>query len=372
MVAVTEGQTIIGVGRVSRINKLSEVSIDDFDTYRERIALKLSPSFWKTENDRWPPYDGQGKQFHQARHDYIDRITQLFYEQQGIQMIGTLGTLLNANKQIILTGAPGTGKTYLARQLAATLVNCGENELKAPRFDFVQFHPSYDYTDFVEGLKPRLDSQGQMTFEVRPGIFMKFCDEAKKQEGPCVFVIDEINRADLSRVFGELFYALEPGYRGEAGSVSTQYASQRANSGERFHVPKNVFIIGTMNDIDRSVESIDFALRRRFAWYEVKADEERWNAVAAGAIPEEIKGEARERYHRLNKAIEIADGLNKSFHIGPAYYRNLKAYVGDDKVWETFWARHLEPLLREYVRGMANADDLVAGFERAYESGIAK
>lgn len=289
--------------------------------------------------------------------------------------------LLKTNKQIILTGAPGTGKTFLAKKLARIKLDpdtkLTEEDIKK-RLGFVQFHPAYDYTDFVEGLKPVIDNnvdKGQIAFEVRAGIFMEFCEEAKRflndndpsKDLPCVFIIDEINRADLSRVFGELFYALEPDYRGEKGAVSTQYKSSR-NDQKPFFVPRNVYIIGTMNDIDRSVESIDFALRRRFAWYEVKADEARFDTVMNGLeVSPLIIEEAKNRYHKINEAIGAPDALGSSYQIGPAYFRKIKDYITDEKVvWEDFWKYHLELLVREYVRGRSDERDLIGKFNNAY------
>jgi len=305
--------------------------------------------------------------------DWFNRINQA-------KTLNDIIELILSNQQIILTGAPGTGKTYLARQVAARIIGLEkvDNLENAPeRFNFVQFHPAYDYTDFVEGLKPvkHANSSGNMIgFERRDGVFMKFCNDASKlgEKIPCVFVIDEINRADLSRVFGELFFALEPDYRGV--TFKTQYESLR-EAGEcgRFSVPKNVFIIGTMNDIDRSVESIDFALRRRFAWYEVKADEARFDAVIQSDLDEAIKVEARARYIRLNKKIEATEGLGHSYQIGPAYYRKLqkhleqKKYAADNaELWNIFWQCHLELLLREYLRGRPDGEEQLAMFRTAY------
>jgi 5-methylcytosine-specific restriction protein B len=296
------------------------------------------------------------------------------------QIIETLVTLLEFNKQVVLTGAPGTGKTFLARQLAAKLLNCSDEDLTKEdefkkRFGFVQFHPAYDYTDFVEGLKPVIDykgDKGQIEFEVRDGVFMKFCKEAEKQEAgrKCVFVIDEINRADLSRVFGELFYALEPGYRGKEGAVSTQYALGRKESDRQdFYVPDNVYIIGTMNDIDRSVESIDFALRRRFAWYEVEADGPRFETVMQNTLNDnpQIKVEAQQRYSRLNEAIEKTEGLGHSYQIGPTYFLKLENYVTNHSAnWGDFWEYHLKLLIREYVRGRHDEKELIKTFLEAY------
>jgi len=305
----------------------------------------------------------------------LEELTKRAVKYKYTPMTQSIRRLLLANQQLILTGAPGTGKTYMAREIAAALIEDSSQDLdKNPRFKFVQFHPSYDYTDFVEGLKPALDvkvDKSQIWFEVRDGTFMAFCKLAMKQDGPCVFVIDEINRADLSRVFGELFYALEPGYRGPKHAVSTQYASLRGSSERKdFYVPENVYIIGTMNDIDRSVESIDFALRRRFAWYELKADEDQFERVMGNVeIDQDLKEKARQRYHSLNEAIAMAQGqgLGRSYQIGPAYYRKLELYKGNDKIWSSLWELHLEPLIREYVRGMPGAEEQVQNFRRAYD-----
>lgn len=168
--------------------------------------------------------------------------------------------LLKANHNIILTGAPGTGKTYLSKRIAKDIA--GDES----RIGFVQFHPSYDYTDFVEGLRPvkTTDEEkngGTIVFERKDGVFKKFCKDAlQAPDHKYVFIIDEINRGELSKVFGELFFSIDPGYRGEDGRVKTQYQNlveKGDEFAEGFYVPKNVYIIGTMNDIDRSVESMD-------------------------------------------------------------------------------------------------------------------
>jgi hypothetical protein len=350
------------------------------DLLKVQVPFDTDCSFGKSRN---PGAIYKLKKDNAADKRVIDVVLGILQKELEMQKIIHLQELLTSNMQLVLTGAPGTGKTHLARQLAATVLGCSVDALteKSPdnpfkdQFRFVQFHPAYDYTDFVEGLKPVKDgAASQITFELRDGIFKEFCEKAKHREKEgvrFVFVIDEINRADLSRVFGELFYALEPGYRGEKGSVLTQYASLRKDDNKTFYVPKNVLIIGTMNDIDRSVESIDFALRRRFAWCEIEADEARFDEVMQGILTDkpDILNRAKERYKKLNACIATADGLGSAYMIGPAYFRKLANYATtpEPDIWTTFWNRHLDTLIREYLRGRPDAKTLAAMFKCAYD-----
>ena len=264
--------------------------------------------------------------------------------------------LLKANKNLILTGAPGTGKSYLAKTIA---------EEMGAETKFVQFHPSYDYTDFVEGLRPRNVDNGNVGFERRDGVFKEFCKEALLQsDKPFVFIIDEINRGEISKIFGELFFSIDPGYRGEKGMVQTQYQNMIEDGDafkKGFYVPENVYIIGTMNDIDRSVESMDFAMRRRFAWKEVTA-EESYEAMKDKMVHAE---EVKKRMTALNNAIcDEKLGLNKSYQIGAAYFLKLDEYDGDfNKLWEY----HLRGLLSEYIRGNRDAEKQLEQLKKAYD-----
>ena len=354
--------------------------------------------------------------------------------------------LLKSNHNLILTGAPGTGKTYLAKQIAQQMIfgkvikgemNDEEQKQFNEQCGFVQFHPSYDYTDFVEGLRPK-NENGNVGFERKDGVFKEFCAKAlsfntkyewlinhlQTRQAPIVlerprsesfevtvdnstlringesvtkelfksyydgtktdrwfnthfkkildyidknysvvFIIDEVNRGEINKIFGELFFSIDPGYRGEKGRVQTQYQNMVKDGDlfrKGFFVPENVYIIGTMNDIDRSVESMDFAFRRRFAFVEIKADEN------VGMLDDlEWKDEAIARMERLNNAISEIEGLSSAYHIGASYFLKLKNYDGD---FDKLWKYHLEGLLFEYLRGVPGVNEKLEQLKAAYNN----
>ena len=399
-------------------------------------------------------------------------------------------------KNIIFRGAPGTGKTYLARAIAADIVSDGEvndynslTEEQKKRIGFVQFHPSYDYTDFVEGLRPKKNDDGSMGFELKDGLFKEFVERARKnyensqktsavikkellvkeavedflsninlgedtfstisgntftitevddnhiyvsipsnaivnklslslddiikmlesdvtfdkikdikdffgkahyvqaysyylaiykaikakiktnvaihvekeKRKNYVFIIDEINRGEISKIFGELFFSVDPGYRGENGAVSTQYANLHSDPNEKFYIPENVYIIGTMNDIDRSVETFDFAMRRRFRFIEISAKE---SMQMLEQLIEPLKTEAKNRMTALNDVIAEEDDLNENYQIGAAYYLKLNSLSFDE-----LWNDYLEPLLKDYVQGIYGSNSIMQKFKDAYFNG---
>ena len=261
---------------------------------------------------------------------------------------------------LILHGAPGTGKTYLAKEIAVELTNGNKDQI-----GFVQFHPSYDYTDFVEGLRPVSNGDGAIEFKLQDGIFKKFCQkarDAKKTGGQdnFVFIIDEINRGEISKIFGELFFSIDPDYRGRDGEIYTQYSNLHETD-EKFYIPENVYIIGTMNDIDRSVDTFDFAMRRRFRFVEVTAESR------LHILDEELGEDAKEakiRLRNLNAAIENVQELNSHYHIGPSYFLNLKDIDFD---YELLWSDYLKPLLEDYVRGSYEEAETLETLKKAFE-----
>lgn len=461
---------------------------------RERNIPEISQSAWEMANNT----TGENTMNSTSTDDTVSKYT----------------SLLTHTHNLIFHGAPGTGKTHLAKEIAKAM---------GAETAFVQFHPSYDYTDFVEGLRPvPQDDAGQIGFELRDGVFKTFCERALKnlldsqktvkelqseksfketyeefiervrngelneinqrtnisisivevtvnnnlkmktkksnsdrtytisfnrleklskafptqksldaiqsidkeirqviggchvsaywatlsylyenmnktkmnemvsatQLKPFVFIIDEINRGDLSKIFGELFYALDPGYRvtaealkavksGESfPTIRTQYANMERDGNTfdnalniseqddfgHFFVPENVYIIGTMNDIDRSVETMDFAFRRRFTFVEIQASDR--VEMLEEITDDTIRQQALAKMNAVNTEISKIGGLSSAYHIGGAYFLKLKTLDND---FEKLWEYHLAPLIKEYLRGTEDESETFDKIKQAYD-----
>lgn len=229
---------------------------------------------------------------------------------------------LERKGQAVIYGPPGTGKTFAARHLARHLVD-GTDGFR----ELVQFHPAYAYEDFVLGIRPTTTPDGGLSYPVLPGRFLQFCDRARRSSGPCVLIIDEINRANLSRVFGELMYLLE--YRDESVPLSVD--------GSLFSIPANVRLIGTMNTADRSIALVDHALRRRFAFIPLRPNYDvlrRWHARHTGTATDGLVDVLR----RIN--VQIAD---PNYEVGISFFlrHDLAAQLPD------IWQMEIEPYLEE-------------------------
>lgn len=297
-------------------------------------------------------------------------------------------------RQIVFTGAPGTGKTFTAYQFAKrTIEEYFENEDNLKNhIETVQFHSSYDYSDFVEGLRPvQTGSNDEVTFRRLDGQFKAFCRKILKDidcNAPYFFIIDEINRADLSRVFGELMFCLDESKRpvslvDTAGKmVTTQYSNLptyevnketgKASPIEKdiyrdgFYIPKNLCILATMNDIDRSIETFDFALRRRFKWIEAEANDEMkygLREMLGNRIPDKRLIDAfADKVIAMNNVIaggkdSVGESLRltTAYHIGHAYFAN---YTGGKDNLQVIWNTQIEQILREYCRGKSNTSQV--------------
>lgn len=243
--------------------------------------------------------------------------------------------LLRTKKNIIMQGAPGVGKTYAAKRLAYSMMGVKD----ASRVMLVQFHQSYSYEDFIEGYRPSGDG-----FELVKGAFYSFCKKAADdEENAYFFIIDEINRGNLSKIFGELFMLIESDKRGPKNKLQLLY------SRELFYVPRNVHIIGMMNTADRSLAMLDYALRRRFAFVELRPafDSEGFRDYCAGLDNPRFEALVRE-VESLNRAIAEDESLGEGFCIGHSYFCNMEADSCTDAALASIVDYELIPMLKEY------------------------
>ena len=297
--------------------------LTDITAYTEYVEKLLdifaadSEEYEEPAEKTYPPY---------KREDFLHDV---FMDEKDYD---TLIGLVRKKKNVILQGAPGVGKTFAAKRLAYSMMN----EKNQDRIMLVQFHQSYSYEDFIEGFRPT-ESGG---FEIKKGAFYKFCKKASSDKGnEYFFIIDEINRGNISKIFGELFMLIENDKRDNP--------LQLLYSGEKFEVPKNVYIIGMMNTADRSLALIDYALRRRFAFFDMKPG---FESKGFQAYRDELS-DARFNnllieVENLNNAISSDDSLGEGFCIGHSYFCQLNEIT--EQVLANIVNFELVPLLKEY------------------------
>lgn len=292
--------------------------------------------------------DGDGGSSHQLVHDdgMLPAPTQELADELhvGLPWLGEVVGLLKDRPQLIFYGPPGTGKTFLAREIAKFAV--GD---KAENVELVQFHPAYSYEDFMEGFRPTQEGG----FKLRPGPMRTVVEKAVDDpESPYFLIIDEINRGNLAKVFGELYFLLE--YRDE--SVKLLYSDD-----EPFVLPENVFIIGTMNTADRSIALLDAAMRRRFAFLPLHPSEEPTKGLLRRWLHAELLPTRIADFHdELNRRID-----DDNFKIGPSYFMRKKLYTASSAIDHNIrrvWKTSILPLLEEHHFGEMNAASVRARY----------
>jgi MoxR-like ATPase len=320
-----------GQWELPETDRIAGKTLTDFVKYKDWVQMAWDLVYGKATE----PASRQPAEAYSIDHAMVD----VFMARDTFQRILDV---LAEKKNVILEGAPGVGKTFVARRIAWALMQSRDNA----RLEMVQFHQSYAYEDFVQGWRP--DRKG---FRLQNGVFHRFCERARKDsERSYVFIIDEINRGNLSKVLGELMMLIEADKRGDEFAIPLTYSQ---SDDERFSVPDNVHIVGLMNTADRSLAMVDYALRRRFAFFRLEPAFESEifaDVLEKRGVPEELIGRIRKAMASLNKEIsEDRTALGPGFEVGHSFFVPTDGTDALDEIWYVSVIRgEIEPLLREY------------------------
>lgn len=339
---------------------------EGWKTYSDKIAGYIESDVTKRDGNFWSD---------------LSKLLSIITINEDQSIRNTEELLRTGNQAIILWGPPGTSKTFSAEMLVKSMLETESLEdVKFPNqnekgcYELVQFHPNYAYEDFIGGIAPQVTGN-TLAYTLKEGVFKKFCDEANKKENKdkkFIFIIDEINRADLSSVFGELLYALEK--RGQGVSIPNF-----TENNYKFVIPQNVYLIGTMNNVDKSLVSFDLALRRRFSFVRMMPDLSVLNTMLTGySVSDGVTNSVEEenlvayigRCEYLNNLISSSQnfGLNENYQIGQAYFMKIKDFLpvvnNEENVnittleLEKLWEYHLLPLIEEYLGARADEEGI--------------
>jgi 5-methylcytosine-specific restriction protein B len=374
IVLAFEASKVLGVGKI--------IGPYTFD-HSSRIPHRHAVRWLSKENWELPHQEGQGSAIREIRNleNQVEAERHIFSGRSGPTTNGPSGpvagfdqlsdktnltqpelkeieALLKEKKQLVFEGPPGAGKTYVAELFARYWTG---NQLDGPpdqRIMIVQFHQSYGYEDFIQGIRPETNAKGQLEYHVRDGAFKYLCNVAKRNEDKMfVMLIDEINRGNVSRIFGELLFLLE--YRTERVTLPYSYPAD-----PKFSIPSNIYLLGTMNTTDRSLAQIDYALRRRFYFY-------RMMPVVNGTAPvlgrwlqkQQLSQDDRERVLRLfinlNRRVQVH--LGENFQVGHSYF--MVPDIASEATLHRVWAHAVIPLLEEYFYNRRDKDKVLSEFE---------
>jgi MoxR-like ATPase len=329
------------IGDIFDIDKICKKALAVYDNFSK---LNLETQIMNDKENNIVDYKNVEKVEEKGEEEIIETYTkeealsELFIEPEKFDII--LNTL-KRKKNIILQGSPGVGKTFFAKRLAYTIIGLKDKR----KLNMIQFHQSYSYEDFMQGFRPTEEGN----FVLKNGIFYEFCQRAIKDiENPYVFIIDEINRGNLSKIFGELMMLIETDKRGKEFSIPLTYSKEEK---ETFFVPENVYVVGTMNTADRSLAIVDYALRRRFSFIDIEPAYNKQSFsdyLEKNVLSKELIERINLKLGNLNQIIEKDNRLGKGFRIGHSYFSGNVESENETEWYKSIIQTEITPLILEY------------------------